>query len=454
MPLQLRLTHSLGERLIDLEPTTADRPHIVGQSTAAQVEIPSSSVAKRHCLLFVQGGQWYVQDAASPTGTFLNGHRLADKAAVLKSGDVIRVGRGGSNAPALVVDPNRLGVSELPEESSPVAAPSVPRSPPPPPPSSRPQSSMLPPPVARPPGARAPYVPAAPPPRQSPSYGAPQAPAAPVDEWANIPRDTRLYVPRPKGSSRTTIAIVTVITLGLLVGGGFWIHSAYQKQLEATKPHIIVVNKSKSGATTSASSIFDFNSTQPATRTIVVQRPQPVAPEPAATEPAPDPRKQDPEWKAVELARYEDPVLAIVHFNDYFDRFSDTPFKKELDQFTEESVDQLWWKRIIELFQERDKTLKEIADRKQQLKESQDPEFKKTLQEELTRYEKVRDQADDIIRNQMKYTGSAPPNLYDSADLALHRSQRDPKTYDTWKQQVLAAIKHSHGQRLPWRSTR
>ncbi len=76
------------------------------------------------------------------------------------------------------------------------------------------------------------------------------------------------------------------------------------------------------------------------------------------------------------------------------------------------------------------------------------------MQEELTRYEKVRDQADDMIRNQMKYTALAPPNLYDSVDLALHRSQRDPKIYDGWKQQVLAAIKHSHGQRLPWRSTR
>src|SRR5438105_6799934 len=73
MPLQLRLTHSLGERLIDLEPTTADHPHMVGQSTAAQVEIPSSSVAKRHSLLFVRDGQWYVHDAASPTGTLLNG---------------------------------------------------------------------------------------------------------------------------------------------------------------------------------------------------------------------------------------------------------------------------------------------------------------------------------------------------------------------------------------------
>src|SRR6266704_1534340 len=209
MPLQLRLTHSLGERLIDLEPTTADRPHVVGQSTAAQVEIPSSSVARRHCLLFVQDGRWYIQDASSPTGTFLNGHRLANKPAILKRGDVIRVGRVGSNAPALIIDPNHLGVSESPEESTVVTARSVPRSPaaPPPPPSSRPQSSGLPPPMAPPPGARAPYVPAAPPPRQPTAYGAAQAasPPAPVDEWANIPRDTRLYVPRPKGSSPTTI---------------------------------------------------------------------------------------------------------------------------------------------------------------------------------------------------------------------------------------------------------
>src|SRR5688500_12794283 len=53
MGLQVRLTHSLGDRVIDVEARTADRPIVVGRASTAEVQVPSANIAKSHCLLFV-----------------------------------------------------------------------------------------------------------------------------------------------------------------------------------------------------------------------------------------------------------------------------------------------------------------------------------------------------------------------------------------------------------------
>jgi TolA-binding protein len=175
----------------------------------------------------------------------------------------------------------------------------------------------------------------------------------------------------------------------------------------------------------------------------------------AATEPAaPDPRRQDAEWQAVEQARYEEPVIGIVKFNDYLDRFPDSPFKADVARYTDEAVDRIWWNRIAELFAQRDAARKEIADRRVQLKQSQDPEFKKGLEEEIARFEQQVKDVDGIVRGEMKYAGQTPPNLYDSNELKILRANRDAKNYATWKDAVLSSVKRSRGERLPWRSSR
>src|SRR6185503_5848911 len=93
MGLQVRLAHSLGETLIDLEERGIDRPVVVGRSSTAEVQVPSTSIAKQHCFLFIHGGKWALQDAGSATGTYLNGTPVKEPALV-RSGDVITLGTG------------------------------------------------------------------------------------------------------------------------------------------------------------------------------------------------------------------------------------------------------------------------------------------------------------------------------------------------------------------------
>jgi hypothetical protein len=320
----------------------------------------------------------------------------------------------------------------------------------------------LPPPVARPPMA----APAGG--RGMPAYAGlgypPQSAGAPAVEeptgWEDVPPPTKqFYVPKRRGTSGGTIAVFAVLSIGIVIGGVYWIYTVYQKRMANVVPEVIVVKPNKPEA--KPTSVFDFGkngkpraaTTQSAARVRAAPQSQPMEGS-ASAEPPPDPRRQDPEWLEIEHARFEEPVLAIVKFNDYLDRLPDTPYKKDLEKYTEEAVDRLWWKRLVELFKERDSAQKEIEDRKVQIAQSQDAEFKKGLEGEIAKFAEQRDRADETIRVQMKFTGQSPPNVYDSQDLAIGRANRDAAIYATWKQQVLATIKHSRGQRLPWRSSR
>jgi hypothetical protein len=281
-----------------------------------------------------------------------------------------------------------------------------------------------------------------------------------TDAWANVPTTSHYYVPKRKRSNPTTTALVVVLSLAIAVGGGYWLYRIYEKRVE--QPPVTVV-KQTPREEVKPTSVFDFGpaakaraATQAATRVTIrrmgATRPGEVSS--AAEEAPPDPRMSDPEWRNIEVARLDDPVLAIVKFDDYRERFPDTPYKKDLDQYTQDALDRIWWQRLAELFEQRDSAMKEIADRKQQLAQSQDAAFKKEVEGEIAKFAEARDRADETIRNQMKFTGQSPPNPYDSQDLAINRRQRDAAYYETWKAQVLAAIRHSRGQRLPWRSSR
>src|SRR5258706_208298 len=448
MGLQLRLTDALGEPMLELDARPPDRANIVGRAADADVEVPSSSVNNRHCLLFVRDGRWFVQDAGSGDGTFLNGKRLSAPATI-NSGDTITLG-AGSNPPTITIDPHHAGVSENADENwiATPPPPSVPRAPwrqpvlqsPAPP---------LPPPVARQPGAMPAYV-------RSGYAAPPVAQQEPESSgWEDVPPPTtHYYVPKPKRTSPGVIALFAVLSIGIAAGGCYWLYIAYQKRMVSSSESIVPTPTTKESP--QPSSVFDFadggSATQPTTR--VTPAPPTTVQSSAATEAPPDKRRQDPEWVAIEQARFEEPVLSIVKFNDYLDRFPNTPFKKDLEQYTNEAVDRLWWKRLMDLFHERDAAMKEIADRKLQLSQSQDPEFKKGLETEVAGFAERRDRADETIRLQMKYTSQSPPNLYDSQELAILRANRDAAYYATWSEQVISTIKHSRGQRLPWGSTR
>jgi ABC-type multidrug transport system ATPase subunit/pSer/pThr/pTyr-binding forkhead associated (FHA) protein len=65
---------------------------IIGREPGVTLQIDSPGVSRRHARLFLQAGQYLLEDLNSSNGTFLNEERLAGSRR-LKSGDVIRLGQ-------------------------------------------------------------------------------------------------------------------------------------------------------------------------------------------------------------------------------------------------------------------------------------------------------------------------------------------------------------------------
>src|SRR5215204_752550 len=104
MSLQVRLRHPLGEQWIDLPERGVEHPVVVGRAATSDVQVPSAAVGHKHCVLFVHGGRWVVQDVApGGGGTFVNGARVGG-AAYLNVGDAITLGPDAA-APSLEIDP-------------------------------------------------------------------------------------------------------------------------------------------------------------------------------------------------------------------------------------------------------------------------------------------------------------------------------------------------------------
>jgi hypothetical protein len=453
MPLQVRLNHALGERLIDLEETGADRPIVVGRGPDAAVQVPSAGVGLRHCLLFVYKGRWAVQDGGSEGGTYLNG-RLLKKPAAMKTGDVIALGTG-TGAPSVTIDPHGLGTGAAPDEDE--AGRVSKATPAPNPPldlfgSARPTPAV----PAQGLGNLIPRSPAVgpvaygtPPPGYSPPpQVAPQATSDDVN-WSEITADPRFYVPKRKSVSPVTMTWVVLLAVGALCGVVWAVRYVQEKQRQeqlARQPLVIVKNGP---------------STQPTSLPVQPSPPQTAPTTAAATsqpeptkEPEFDPRREEESWKAVEQARFVDPVIGVVKFIDYLEQNPDTPFRKDVDKYVEEALDRIWWMRIKELFAEIDDANAQIATKQGEIKQSQDEQFKKGVEQEIKQWSEQRDRANDQLRNQMKYTAAEPPNLYDSARLGDLRSTRPEGFYKQWKTQVFDSIKRTRGQRLPWKQTK
>jgi len=64
----------------------------VGRSAGNDIVLPDSYLSAKHALFRADGQQFAVEDLASTNGTFVNGTRLA-QAAALKNGDRITLGR-------------------------------------------------------------------------------------------------------------------------------------------------------------------------------------------------------------------------------------------------------------------------------------------------------------------------------------------------------------------------
>lgn len=70
----------------DLEPQTS-----IGRGPTNTIQIPDNFISSEHTRLWYRNGQWFVQDAGSVNGTFVN-NQPAYNALAAKLGDIVRVG--------------------------------------------------------------------------------------------------------------------------------------------------------------------------------------------------------------------------------------------------------------------------------------------------------------------------------------------------------------------------
>ncbi len=70
----------------DLAPQTN-----IGRGPTNTIQIPDSFVSSEHTRLWFRNGTWYVQDAGSVNGTFVN-NQPAQNAIPARLGDIVRVG--------------------------------------------------------------------------------------------------------------------------------------------------------------------------------------------------------------------------------------------------------------------------------------------------------------------------------------------------------------------------
>lgn len=68
------------------------RTLLLGRDKTCDVVVKDTAASRRHASLEPEGADWRLTDLGSANGTFLNGTRLL-KPAILRSGDLVRIGR-------------------------------------------------------------------------------------------------------------------------------------------------------------------------------------------------------------------------------------------------------------------------------------------------------------------------------------------------------------------------
>ena len=74
-------------------PATPRGSFYIGRINGNDMIMPDYEISKRHAIIDLEGGTYYLRDAGSTNGTKINGSRLAKKRAMLKDKDVIGFAR-------------------------------------------------------------------------------------------------------------------------------------------------------------------------------------------------------------------------------------------------------------------------------------------------------------------------------------------------------------------------
>jgi pSer/pThr/pTyr-binding forkhead associated (FHA) protein len=95
MPLTVTVRDENNVRMLQIPSRTRQDPVYVGRAEGVDIQIQSINVSAGHCMLYIDEGQWLVEDGGSTQGTHVNGQPITEPT-YLNRGDVIRLGRRGS----------------------------------------------------------------------------------------------------------------------------------------------------------------------------------------------------------------------------------------------------------------------------------------------------------------------------------------------------------------------
>jgi hypothetical protein len=254
------------------------------------------------------------------------------------------------------------------------------------------------------------------------------------------------------------IVIAIVLAVGI-IGGTCWF--AYKK---LQRPQVVVIIQPATPAKAKPKPVNLFEENPKSAPVAAVSAADASdasaapSPTPAATAgPAaagdnsdePDAHAGDPEWTDVMVAHDgPNPGTAVVRYDDYRRR---NPGKnvKVLNQFEQEALDRMWWRRIAQLFHRRMRLLDEIAAADKAIVEESQASYKATLQADKASKQSDLKAAEDSLRNDMAYTADEPPDIENSQALATARAKRNPEKFVEWSRNIETYIRRHSGE-TPW----
>lgn len=471
MRLQLRVRHSLGARMLEVEAEESGNALACGRDRDADVQVPVGTVSPRHCLIWVDDGQWMIQDGNSNLGTYVNGQSIGNQPSVLRYGDVITLGQG-AGSPTIEVDPQGVARRALRPAAARSAVP----------------GTDAPPQIARYPDApaEAPDVP----PAFSVATGGEvfdqvEANAPDADEFVSLgggaPARSYAYSASAPSRSRPRRVVrkqdssmMIPWMLGgaavIMLGGVLLYMAIRQDPIPTTppKPKPAPVVEEDTGPRRKSNNIFDDTANQgkktsdarttnkaPAPIPQIIPAPQPEPQPKAETDPDTpkpantDPGKQTDEWRAVEsaLSVGVHPGQAIWIFTEYL-KNNPGKYEAEVKGYIGESLDRLWWQRIGDLQKKRDAVIDEIARIDADIAAATDPDFKKDRELEKKPLVNQRDSIIQGLTEDMGYDSKEVPNIADDVQVSKLRGARDKDKYEAWCKRVMDYV--TTRRKLPW----
>jgi hypothetical protein len=227
-------------------------------------------------------------------------------------------------------------------------------------------------------------------------------------------------LPQKPRSSPIGLTVGILVILAILIGGAVAIHLLMQRNQQAAAP----ATPPQPAPPAKPKKLQPSAVPWPATTPTISAKPFPTTAG-AVDEAPPAPKPSDPgsaDWERVEqVYRTSPPEMAIIALLDFLTNSPTSTFTPTAQEQINESLDRLWWIRIQSLCKQRDEMNQKINAVDDQLrivkKNSPDPLRVKELENEKAPYAKELEVIQGRL-DEMKYTGTVTPDLYDEASLA------------------------------------